>query len=153
MAPLPVTPAPGSTPAPLQQLLGPSLTSASQALVRAYRPLLEPLGLTYPQYLVMLALWQQAPLSVGQLKARTRLDLGTLSPLLKRLAGKGLLLRARARDDERRRVIALSRAGSALQQQASAIPAQIAAASGLSQGEVQQLQTLCEHLLASLDPT
>ncbi len=127
-----------------------SLYSASSALTRAYRPLLKPLGLTYPQYLVMLALWEQDRVSVGELCSRTRLDPGSLTPLLKRMASKGLLLRARAREDERRRVIALTRAGLELKARATAIPDEIAWASGLSLEEGLQLRELTEKLFAYL---
>lgn len=127
-----------------------SLYSASNALIRAYRPLLEPLGLTYPQYLVMLALWEQDQVSVGHLAERTRLDPGTLTPLLKRMAAKGLLLRARARDDERRRVIALTRAGHALREAARDIPERIACASGLDHEDGMRLFELAERLHAHL---
>lgn len=130
-----------------------SLYSASNALTRAYRPLLAPLGLTYPQYLVMLALWEQDRVSVGDLCTRTRLDPGSLTPLLKRMASKGLLLRARAKVDERKRVIALTRAGLALKEAARAIPERIACASGLSLEEGLQLRELSERLYAHLDGT
>ncbi len=130
-----------------------SLYSASNALIRAYRPLLEPLGLTYPQYLVMLALWEQDQVSVGHLAERTRLDPGTLTPLLKRMAAKGLLLRARARDDERRRVIALTRSGRALRAAAREIPGRIARTIGLDPEDGMRLHALAERLHAHLRAT
>src|SRR5512138_1029058 len=95
-----------------------SLYSAANAVVRAYRPLLEPLGLTYPQYLVMLCLWEQDGVSIVHLSRRTRLDSGTLTPLLKRLEAKGLLVRAQAPDDERQKVIGLTPAGRKLRRAA-----------------------------------
>src|SRR5882757_10042551 len=84
-----------------QQLCFP-LYAAANAICRAYSSLLEPLGLTYPQYLVMLVLWESAPLSVGQVGDRLLLDSGTLTPLLKRLESAGLVKRERDPDDERR---------------------------------------------------
>ncbi|MCC5888520.1 MAG: MarR family transcriptional regulator [Gammaproteobacteria bacterium] len=128
-----------------------SLYSASSALTRAYRPLLAPLGLTYPQYLVMLALWERDQVTVGDLCTRTRLDPGSLTPLLKRMASKGLLLRARAKEDERKRVIALTRAGLELKARALTIPEQIACASGLSLEQGLQLRELTEQLYSHLD--
>ena len=87
------------------------LYSAANAVVRAYRPLLESLDLTYLQYMVMLVLWQERELSVGDLGQRLRLDSGTLTPLLKRLEGKGYVTRSRSEKDERVRVIAITRQG------------------------------------------
>lgn len=134
----------------LDQQVFRSLYSASSALTRAYRRLLEPLGLTYPQYLVMLALWEQDRVTVGDLCTRTRLDPGSLTPLLKRMASKGLLLRARAKDDERKRVIALTRAGLELRARARAIPEQMACVSGLSLEERLALRELTEKLFSHL---
>lgn len=91
-----------------------ALYSASNAIVRAYRPLLEQLDLTYPQYLVMLVLWQQDGVSVKQLGEQLFLDSGTLTPLLKRLDVKGLVRRERSEQDERIRVLTLTEQGKAL---------------------------------------
>ena len=99
-----------------------ALYATSRAMTQAYQPLLEPLGLTYPQYLVMLVLWEQDGVSVKQLGERLLLDSGTLTPLLKRLEAAGLLQRQRASQDERRVEVWLSDAGKALEQQAAAIP-------------------------------
>ncbi|TVS15495.1 MAG: MarR family transcriptional regulator [Gammaproteobacteria bacterium] len=147
---VPECPVPQFDPLLLDNQICRSLYSASNALTRAYRPLLQPLGLTYPQYLVMLALWEQDRVSVGELCARTRLDPGTLTPLLKRMAGKGLLIRARARDDERRRVIALTRAGLELKARAADVPEQIACVAGLSLEEGLRLRELTEKLYRQL---
>ena len=108
-----------------QQLCFP-LYAAANAIGRAYRPLLEPLGLTYPQYLVMLVLWESAPLSVGELGTRLLLDSGTLTPLLKRLESAGLVLRQRDPEDERRVVIDLKAAGRQLKARARAVPEALA---------------------------
>jgi DNA-binding MarR family transcriptional regulator len=99
-----------------------ALYSASRAVTAAYRPLLDELNLTYPQYLVLLVLWEEEPCTVGHLGDRLHLDSGTLSPLLKRLESAGLVLRQRATDDERRVHISLTPAGRALEQRAACIP-------------------------------
>ncbi len=127
-----------------------SLYSASNAMVRAYRPLLEPLGLTYPQYLVMLALWERDGVSVGEVCARTRLDTGTVTPLLKRLEGKGLLQRERSLQDERKRVIRLTAAGSRLRRQAERVPIEMACLNLLSPAEAEQIWRLAEKLFHGL---
>lgn len=107
----------------LDQQLCFALYDASRALVRAYGPLLEPLGLTYPQYVAMLALWEDPePVTVGALGNRLGLDSGTLTPLLKRLEQSGLVQRRRDSDDERRVLVTLSSAGWALRDQALDIP-------------------------------
>ena len=93
-----------------------------RALNDRYRPVLGALGLTYPQYLAMLALWEQEPVSVGRLGERLRLDSGTLSPLLKRLAAAGLITRTRSADDERSVQVGLTDAGRALRAAARDVP-------------------------------
>jgi len=110
----------------LDQQLCFALYDASRALIRAYGPLLEPLGLTYPQYVVMLALWEAPePVTVGSLGDRIGLDSGTLTPLLKRLEQSGLVERRRDPSDERRVVITLSSAGWALRDAAVSIPGRL----------------------------
>lgn len=94
-----------------------------RALNDRYRPVLADLGLTYPQYLAMLALWEAEPVTVGRLGERLRLDSGTLSPLLKRLEAAGLVTRTRSADDERSVVIGLTEAGRALRFEARDVPA------------------------------
>jgi DNA-binding MarR family transcriptional regulator len=96
-----------------------------RALNDRYRPVLGSLGLTYPQYLAMLALWEQEPVSVGRLGERLRLDSGTLSPLLKRLEAAGLVTRTRSAADERSVEVALTDAGRALRAEARDVPAWI----------------------------
>jgi MarR family transcriptional regulator, organic hydroperoxide resistance regulator len=127
-----------------------ALYSATNALTRAYRPLLEPLGLTYPQYLVMLALWEEDGVSVTDLCQRTRLDTGTVTPLLKRLADKGLLVRGRSEEDERRRVITLTREGAALQEAAGEVPVRMACLEVLTPQQGTQLKRLAETLYRNL---
>ena len=116
-----------------------ALYAASLAMTRRYRPVLEPLGLTYPQYLVMLALWQHDGCSVGDLGEALSLDSGTLTPLLKRLEATGLVQRQRRRDDERRVEVRLTAAGSALREQAGTIPRQMADAVGCTLDEISGL--------------
>jgi MarR family transcriptional regulator, organic hydroperoxide resistance regulator len=99
----------------------------SRELTAAYRPLLAELGLTYPQYLVMLVLWEDDGLGVGQIGERLSLDSGTLSPLLRRLEAAGLVHRFRESDDERRVTIHLTPGGRALEQRAADVPAALAA--------------------------
>ncbi|MEI5665305.1 MarR family transcriptional regulator [Bosea sp. CCNWLW174] len=96
--------------------------SAAHAFNRAYRPFLAGLGLTYPQYLVMLVLWEQDGQSVKAIGDRLMLDSGTLTPLLKRLEGNGLILRKRGREDERQVLVELSEAGHALRAKAGNVP-------------------------------
>ncbi|ATQ74721.1 MarR family transcriptional regulator [Massilia violaceinigra] len=107
-----------------------ALYSASHAMTKTYKPMLDRLGLTYPQYLVMLVLWEQDAILVKDIGARLFLDSGTLTPLLKRLEGNGLLSRNRDPHDERQVRIVLTEQGRALRAQAEAIPEQVLCASG-----------------------
>lgn len=125
-----------------------ALYSASLAMTKAYKPLLDALGLTYPQYLVMLVLWQQDGCSVKHIGQQLLLDSGTLTPLLKRLETAGFIARRRSLIDERSVDIYLSEAGLALKQQAKQVPLQILCASGQS---VQHLQQMRTDLLAVRD--
>jgi DNA-binding MarR family transcriptional regulator len=99
-----------------------ALAVASRAVVMAYRPVLEPIGLTHPQYLVMLALWQHREVSVGELSALLHLDAGTLSPLLKRLERAGLVDRSRSPEDERVVRVSLTQEGKRLRRRALQVP-------------------------------
>jgi DNA-binding MarR family transcriptional regulator len=123
-----------------------ALYSSSLAMTKLYKPLLQPLGLTYPQYLAMLVLWEsdgKAPISVGQLGQRLSLDSGTLTPLLKRLEALGHIERQRAADDERRVDIALTASGRKLRRQALDIPGQLACAAAC---DLQELAALTQRL-------
>jgi len=124
-----------------------ALYSASNAMVRAYRPMLEPLGLTYPQYVTMMSLWQHNNVSIKQLSLHTRLDSGTLTPLLKRLEVKGLLLRKHSLEDERQKVISLTKSGQQLKKQASKVPEQLLVKTSMQEKEALKLKQLCEQLL------
>ncbi len=134
-----------------------ALYASSLAMTKLYKPLLEPLSLTYPQYLVMLVLWQHDGLGVGEIGERLALDSGTLTPLLKRLEQAGLVLRLRDTADERRVRIALSAAGRTLRARAESVPQTVIAASGCSLGELSeltaQLQQLRQRLAAALAAT
>jgi MarR family transcriptional regulator, organic hydroperoxide resistance regulator len=127
-----------------------ALYSASRAATAVYRPLLEDLGLTYPQYLVMLVLWESEPAGVKELGLDLGLDSGTLSPLLKRLEAMGLVERRRSAEDERRVAVHLTPTGRALSTKANAIPQRLAEAAGLSAGELEQLRSTLERLTAAL---
>ncbi|MEX8195337.1 MarR family winged helix-turn-helix transcriptional regulator [Comamonas guangdongensis] len=128
-----------------------ALYSASLAMTKLYKPLLDELGLTYPQYLVMLVLWEGDRLTVSELGERLHLDSGTLTPLLKRLEAAGLLLRLRDAQDERRVRIALTDAGRDLRAAAEKIPACLLQSTQCSLAELQaltgQLSALRERLL------
>lgn len=116
-----------------------ALYAASLAMTKVYKPLLEPLGLTYPQYLVMLVLWEADGPSVSQLGDRLALDSGTLTPMLKRLEALGLVQRRRDVADERRVLVHLTPEGRALRSRAAAVPPQLLQASQCSLAEVDQL--------------
>ncbi len=127
-----------------------ALYSASRAATAVYRPVLEDLGLTYPQYLVMLVLWESEPKGVRELGEELGLDSGTLSPLLKRLETMGLVERRRSGEDERRVAVNLTPAGRSLSSKASGIPRHLADAAGLSADELEQLRTTLERLTEAL---
>jgi MarR family transcriptional regulator, organic hydroperoxide resistance regulator len=116
-----------------------ALYAASRAVTARYRPMLDKLGLTYPQYLVMMLLWETDHQTVGQLGSRLALDSGTLSPLLKRLTAAGLVTRHRRVEDERSVSISLTDAGRALEQKALAISEEMIGAIGFDNGEFEEL--------------
>ncbi|MCW8876523.1 MAG: MarR family transcriptional regulator [Kangiellaceae bacterium] len=126
------------------------LYSASNAVIRAYRPYLEELNITYLQYIVLMVLWEQGSLNVKELGRRLMLNSGTLTPLLKRLASKGLVERKRSEEDERARVITLTDEGRDLQDQAESIPHKLVCSLGLEKAELQQIKQLCEKVLMVL---
>lgn len=127
-----------------------ALYSASLATTKLYKPLLEPLGLTYPQYLVLLALWERDGPSVGELGEQLFLDSGTLTPLLKRLQAAGWIERERASDDERRVHVRLTANGKSLKARARVVPREIAAATGCSPDELATLTTRLQQLRTRL---
>lgn len=117
-----------------------ALHSTSLLMTKVYKPLLQALGLTYPQYLAMMVLWEEDGLTVGEISSRLLTDPGSLTPLLKRLEAEGLLSRTRKREDERVVVVELTEAGRALQEKAMGIPQCILGASGLQLEQLRKLQ-------------
>ena len=117
-----------------------SLYTATHRIIRAYRPLLEPLGLTYVQYLVMLVLWEKAPRSVGELGSELHLDSGTLTPLLKRMEKAALVVRERDSEDERRVLISLTDQGLALKHKSKEIHEAMLCQVELTRPEAMQLR-------------
>lgn len=150
--PQPASPAPGAAALALDRQLCFALYSASLAMTKAYKPLLDALALTYPQYLVLLALWEHGSLGVSELGARLFLDSGTLTPLLKRMQAAGLLLRARSPDDERRVRVSLTPAGRRLKARAAAIPGCLMRATGCSPDDIAALTRQLQDLRARLSP-
>jgi DNA-binding MarR family transcriptional regulator len=137
--------APTGFPLELDAQLCFALYSTSLAMTKAYKPLLEKLGLTYPQYLAMLALWEADDLTVKQMAERLNLDSATMTPLLKRLEAQGYVRRVRGVSDERQVHIRLSDAGRALKQSARDIPGEIFCATG---SDVDRLVRLRDDLVA-----
>ena len=125
-----------------------ALAATSRSVIGLYRDLLDPLGLTHPQYLVMLALWEQDPRSVRAIADELRLDSATLSPLLKRLEAAGYLRRTRSAADERQLEVSLTTAGRALRERARAVPVAVADRLGWP---VARLEALKDELTALLD--
>jgi DNA-binding MarR family transcriptional regulator len=117
-----------------------ALYAAQRAVTAAYRPLLEKLGLTYPQYLVLLVLWERGETTVKELAAALRLDYGTVSPLLKRLDSAGLVRRERAAHDERSVLVACTGRGEELRERAARVPGALRAATGLEDAEITRLR-------------
>ena len=126
-----------------------ALSVAARNVVAVYRPVLEPLGLTHPQYLVMLALWQHGQLSVKDLSGLLQLDPGTLSPLLKRLEAAGLLRRERDPKDQRNLALALTDKGQALRAEAEKIPAGIVERLGMPIEELMALHGALTQVIAA----
>ncbi len=131
----------------LEQQVCFGLSIAARGVVAAYRPLLEPLGLTHPQYLVMVSLWQHGPQTVKQLGSLLMLDSGTVSPLLKRLEGLGHVRRTRSGTDERQVVVELTEQGSRLRSDAVHVHDAVVRRLGLSSGELEHLQSVLEQLI------
>ncbi len=127
-----------------------ALYSASNAMGRAYQPLLKALDLTYLQYIVMMVLWEQKEINVKALGVKTHLDSGTLTPLLKRLEAKDYVRRTRSTEDERVRVITLTSAGIKLKELAKKVPVEMLGLSKMKEEELMSLKKQCEQLLDNL---
>lgn len=123
-----------------------ALSIAARSVLSVYRPLLEPMGLTHPQYLVMLALWGRSPLSMKELGEMLQLDAPTLSPLLKRLESAGYITRTRAAHDERHLRIELTDSGRGLRQEALKVPPAVIAKLGMSLSELQEVHKVLTAL-------
>ncbi|MES9521750.1 MarR family winged helix-turn-helix transcriptional regulator [Streptomyces capoamus] len=132
-----------------------ALYAAQRAVTAAYRPLLDGLGVTYPQYLVLLVLWERGETTVKELARALRLDYGTVSPLLKRLEGAGLVRRERAPDDERSVLVACTGRGEELRERAACVPGALLTTTGLGAPEIARLRgelwRLTERAAAAAD--
>jgi DNA-binding MarR family transcriptional regulator len=124
-----------------------ALAAASRSVIALYRPVLEPMGLTHPQYLVMLALWERDPRSAGDIASALAMDPATLTPMLKRLETQGLLQRRRGTTDERTLQITLTDAGRALRAQAEQVPAQIVSRLGMPVAQLEAIRDQLTELL------
>lgn len=127
------------------------LYAAAKEVVNSYKPLLDKIGLTYTQYIAMMVLWEYKSIGVKELGKHLYLDSGTLTPLLKRLEGKGLVARQRSSVDERAVNITITEAGEQLKKKAVDIPAQIGSCMPLSMEEAQTLYTLLYKLLGQMN--
>ena len=130
-----------------------ALSIAARSVVALYRPLLEPMGLTHPQYLVMLALWQHSSVSVTELGRLLQLDSGTLSPLLKRLEAGGLVRRERAGDDERRVTVSVTPRGRELRSDAERIPGAVVERLGIDVADLRALHGSLTRVIAAATAT
>ncbi|KZM73197.1 MarR family winged helix-turn-helix transcriptional regulator [Nocardia terpenica] len=126
-----------------------AIAVANRSVLAIYRPLLEPLGLTHPQYLVMLALWGDAPMSVRDIGESVQLDSPTLSPLLKRLEAAGYITRRRDRNDERNLVVDLTPVGRDLRRQAERIPPAVVERLGVSLADLEELRDVLTRVNAA----
>lgn len=126
-----------------------ALAATSRSVIALYRPVLGPLGLTHPQYLVMLALWERSPRTVADIGQALMLESATLSPLLKRLEAAGLVTRARSSDDERMLAVGLTDTGAALRAQAEGVPGQIVERLGLPVADLERLRDALQMVLAA----
>jgi DNA-binding MarR family transcriptional regulator len=128
-----------------------ALYSASRAMTAVYRPILGELDLTYPQYLVLLVLWEERRISVGRLGERLQLDSGTLSPLLKRLEANGFVRRERSLTDERSVDVTLTPTGRRLERRAQCIPEQLFSSTGLTEQDAADLREAVRRLADALN--
>ena len=128
-----------------------ALYSASNALVRAYRPLLQPLGLTYPQYVLMMSLWQRDGVSIKELARHTKFDAATLTPMLKRLESKNMIALVSSEQDERSKIVSLTSDGEKLKKAAKKVPEQLVCNIDLPRERALELKALCDELNQRLE--
>ncbi len=140
---------PDEDPLALERQVCFALSIAARSVLAVYRPLLDPMGLTHPQYLVMLALWERSPLSVKDLSGLLQLDAATLSPLLKRLEAAGYVTRTRDSTDERVLKIELTPTGRRLRARAEKIPPAIVERLGIDVADLQQLHSALTHVIGA----
>ena len=126
-----------------------ALAATSRSVIALYRPVLEPLGLTHPQYLVMLALWERSPRRAGDLSDELLLEPATLSPLLRRLDAAGLVVREKDPTDERALAVRLTDAGVALREKALAVPGQVVERLGMSISDLEHARDVLNGLLTA----
>lgn len=126
-----------------------ALAATSRSVIGIYRPVLEPLGLTHPQYLVMLALWESSPRTVADIGHSLHLEPATLSPLLKRLEQAGMVTRARSDEDERALAVRLTELGTSLRAEAEKVPGQIVERLGLPLSDLEKLRDVLHVVLAA----
>ena len=143
---------PDKNPLGLDQQLCFSVYSAAHAFAAAYKPLLDPLGLTYPQYLVLLVLWEGDGLMVKEIGARLHLDSGTMTPILKRLEAAGYIRRIRAPENERQLRIELTESGRAVREKAVGARESVVCALGGSEARVQEIKRATDEILRALRP-
>ena len=130
------------------------LYASSHLIVRRYKPYLDELGITYPQYLVLMVLWEHVSMSVNAISKKLLLNTNTVTPLLKRMEAQGLLIRERSKDDERRVDVRLSKTGRSLEEKAAEIPVKLSKGlipDVLSVEEIEQLKDLLKRLIGHLD--
>ncbi|WIX99142.1 MarR family transcriptional regulator [Amycolatopsis mongoliensis] len=139
----------GEDPLKLDRQVCFALSVASRSVIAIYRPLLEPYGLTHPQYLVMLALWERSPRSVKDIGTSLRHEPATLSPLLKRLEALGYVTRSRSRSDERQLIVELTESGRALRAEAEKIPYKVVETLGMEVSELEALHGVLSRVIAA----
>ncbi|MGW5723690.1 MarR family winged helix-turn-helix transcriptional regulator [Amycolatopsis sp. NPDC003865] len=137
----------GEDPLKLDRQVCFALSVASRSVIAIYRPLLEPYGLTHPQYLVMLALWERSPRSVKDLGTTLRHEPATLSPLLKRVEALGYVTRSRSREDERQLTVELTGKGRALRAEAEKIPYKVVETLGMDVAELEALHGVLTRVI------
>lgn len=142
----------GDDPLALDRQVCFALSLASRSVIAIYRPLLKPFGLTHPQYLVLLALWDRSPRTVKDLCETLRHEPATLSPLLKRLQALGYVTRERSREDERALTVELTESGRAFRREAEKIPYQVVERLGMDLGELEALHAALGRVLAATEP-